>query len=156
MEKLAGVHCSRTNACRNLHKLLDNRTGLQVPIPLEVVQITIRRVRPLRCVEAWWPQLTMRSWLRYLIREKPQVILGGALLNDTLKWQSTFSSFWESYRSYNPSHPVFQKPDLPLGLCVPYFIHGDEGRTSSKKAFMVLAWRPVVSHLGLSHCNDST
>lgn len=65
LEKLAGVHCSRTNACRNLHKLLDNRTGLQVPIPLEVVQITIRRVRPLRCVEAWWPQLTMRSWLRF-------------------------------------------------------------------------------------------
>lgn len=155
LEKIAGVHRSRTNACRNLHALLDRTTGCQVPVQMDVVKIPIRRVRPIRILNAWWPQLPVRNWLRFFFHEHAGFLLAGHRLNDASSWRKTFQKFWDLYRQNDSGHPVFSK-DWDLSLCLPIYVHGDEGRGLARKPWMCIAWQPVISHEGLESCNDSS
>ena len=155
MEKLAGVHRSKTNACRNLHLLMEKTPGCRLPLEIDVVKISIRRVRPVRIVQAWWPQLKMKTWLRYLFLNKPEFLLAGHKFEAHHLWQRDFETFWHHYRLYDNGHPVF-RTNLDLKFCIPYFIHGDEGRGLARKPLMCISWQPTVSHKGLGECNDSS
>ena len=50
LEKISAVHKSQKNACRALHRLVEE-AGVSLP----AVLITIKRRRPLGEFEAWWP-----------------------------------------------------------------------------------------------------
>ena len=40
--------------------------------------------------------------------------------------------------------------------CIPYHIHGDEGRGQLKRPYMVVSWQCVISHHGPQVCNESS
>lgn len=152
---LSRVHKTAGNACRDLHRILHRTKGVLLPLPIDVCSVRIRRRRPLRRYVVWWPILKMNSWVSYFVKQKPQMLLGGYHTNDVMQWQNMFQSFWQTYLAYNPAHPVFSS-GFDLRGCVPFAIHGDEGRGLGKKQFMVVSWQTLISHRGPMVCNDST
>ena len=50
-------YASAQNGCRAIHLLLEKTSGCQVPLNGDVVEIPIRRVRPIRILKTWWPHL---------------------------------------------------------------------------------------------------
>ena len=134
---------------------MEKTPGCRLPLDVSVVKIRIRRVRPVRVLEAWWPQLKMKTWLRYLFHNKPQVLLAGHRLEDEHLWGAVFQTFWRQYQQLDGGHPVFAS-GFELKECIPYFLHGDEGRGLSRKPLMCISWQPVISHKGLGECNDSS
>ena len=153
LTSLAGVGKSKHNACRTLHRLVEG-AGVTLKLALDPVHITIRRLKPVRICEAWWPTLTMHSWVTYLFENHPKILLAGRILEDR-SYQGEFQKFWEMYRRIEPMHPVYES-GFDTRYLIPYAFHGDEGRGKGKIPFMVFSFQPLISHLGSSHCNDST
>lgn len=138
---------SKTNACRNLHTLINKTDGVTLPLPLGVCSIPIRVKRPLSVKQVWWPMLRIDSWLAYFLKEKPQMILGGHDYSDSTSWKAMLAGFWNTYRRVDEHHKVFSS-GIPLDSCIPYMLHGDEGRGQCHVPSLVISWQPVVSFLG--------
>ena len=152
--KLSRAGLSKTNACRNLHSLID-RNNVLYPVPIDCGLIRVAFRKPqFRTEQVYWPFLRMHEWVRCLLRESPHMILAGHKLSDTGGWQGVFSEFWNTYRLINPGHTIF-RDQLPTECCIPYFLHGDEGRGYCRRPFMVESFQPVISHKGLGYTNES-
>ena len=154
LHKLAKAGTSRTNVCRNLHNLLE-KSGAQYPVPLATVPTTIRLRKPRPHDEVLqWPVIRISDWARVLLEKNPAYLLGGCKLEDELGWSMILSSFWEKYRSINPSHVAYTS-GLELSRLIPYAIHGDEGRGLRGKPFLVESFQPIISKHGLFVTNES-
>ena len=145
---------SQKNACRALHRLVEY-AGVTLPLQITTVSIVVKRVKPLGTQRVWWPMLTMQEWATYLLQDYPKILLGGHCLDDVTAWEGMFATFWSNYKVVDGSHPVFRS-DRPLQHCIPYAFHGDEGRGRGHVPFLVISFQPLISHLGLGDCNDST
>ena len=152
--RLAGARKNRKNACRLLHHLVHRTPGMTVHIPVDTCLVRVRLRKPVRFRKSWWPMLRMDSWVKWFLANKPQLLLGGSTVSSG-EWRNTFTQFWSDYRRSCPNHPLFST-DFNLAGCIPFTIHGDEGRGQVKRPFMVLTWQPVISHLGPVACNHST
>lgn len=150
--KLSSLQKTKKNACRALHKLVESN-GLALPLPMDVVEITLKRVKPLTTYQAWWPFLTMESWALYLLSHHPWVLCAGHELGSD-KAQADLYQFWSMYQSVDPQHPIFSS-DCKWTHTVPYCLHGDEGRGRARVPFLVLSWQPLVGHMGMNRLNDS-
>lgn len=153
MTKISTAYKSRKHACDVVRSLIKRTPGVALHIPIDVVQIHVRMRKPLRVLKVWWPMIKMGEWANYLISQKPQLLLGGHGLDGD--WRTTLKKFWSSYRQINSSHPVFSQ-EYDLGLCVPYFVHGDEGRGQLRRPYMVISWQCVIGHHGLDVVNDTS
>ena len=68
-----------------------------------------------------------------------------------------FRQFWSDYKVYSGDHPVFnQGQGVDLSLCVPFFIHGDEGRGQLKRPYMVISTQFAIGLGGVHAINDNT
>lgn len=152
--KISKVYTNQKNACRALHRLVE-ASGITLKLPLDAYQIPVKMRKPSlgKCL-AWWPFFTMKTWAVYLLEHFPKHLLAGYSLKD-LRWQEALVEFWSIYRTIDPGHEIYQA-GLDLRCVVPYFFHGDEGRSHGKDPFLVLSWQPVVGFKGLSECNDSS
>ena len=153
LQHLSTVGKSKKNACRALHRLVEG-SGVTLNLPLDPVHCRVRRLKPVRVCEAWWPTLSMHEWCSYVLEHYPRVLLAGHTL-DHCGWQRDFKNFWDLYKSIDPGHPVYESGHDTRYL-IPYAFHGDEGRGRGKVPFLVFAMQPIISHRGMSHCNDST
>ena len=155
--KIARAGQSKTNACRNLHALIDKHNQLfPVRIDCELVRVAFRKPY-YRQDQIYWPVLRMGEWVDALLREAPEMILAGHTLEDQQGWEAVFATFWMKYEQVNPGHPVYSDFDeATRRKCVPYFLHGDEGRGQCRKPLMIESFQPCVSHRGLEFTNEST
>lgn len=153
LSKLASFH-GKSNVCRNLHNLIHKTEGLTLPIEVDAVKIQVKKKKPVRVLEVFWPVLRIKSWIGYFLKYQPEVLLGGCRV-ESGAWKPMFESFWAHYRKMDPMHEVFTS-----GLClqnvIPFSVHGDEGRGLARKPLMVLAWQLIIGHRGPGSCNDST
>ena len=154
LSRLSSVGNSKKHACQRLHRLVEG-AGVTLHLPLEAVHCRIRRLKPVRICDAWWPTLSMESWASHILENYPKILLAGHVLEDRLGWQRDFKHFWDTYKSIDPHHPVFAS-DMDYRYLIPYCFHGDEGRGKGKSPFLVFSFQPIISHLGLNYCNDST
>ena len=145
----------KRNACRNLHRLINRTKGVTVHLDLDVCPISIRTKRPVGVKDVWWPLLRMDSWLKYFFTELPHMILGGCAVDDDASWRRMFSDFWDTYKQVDGGHQIF-KTGYDLGSCIPYMLHGDEGRGQSFVPFLVISWQPVISFRGPTTYSDSS
>ena len=154
--KVAGVIGGKTNACRNLTRLIKRTPDTVLDIPISVCKVTIALRKPLRRVEVFWPCIKMSDWCKYLVEFKPEFLLAGHTLsgNDG-DWRTTFKQFWWDYERICPDHPLYSS-DFDRGGCIPYFIHGDEGRGQLKRPYLVLAWQCAIGHGGIGTINDDS
>ena len=122
---------------------------------MDAVPIRVALRRPyLRRETMYWPVFRMRDWIVTLLSKSPGTLLAGCRLEEQSKWTSTFHAFWEEYKTCNSSHPVFSA-GLPLEQCVPYFLHGDEGKTLRSRSMMIESFQPVISRKGPLVSNES-
>ena len=150
--KVAGCFRTQKNACRDITRLIRRTPGTILKIAIDVCKVMIKVRKPLRKIQVWWPYIRMDTWCKYFLEYKPQLLLGGHTIDGD--WQGTFTKFWSLYRQVDSSHPVFRS-GYSLESCVPYYIHGDEGRGQLKRPYMVISWQTVVGHGGMDVCNDS-
>lgn len=151
---LCGVATDKSNACRRLHAIINKTPGVTLNLPLDMCEIPIRLKRPVRIKKVWWPYLRVETWLSFMLKEHPKLLLGGCSMEGR-EYEAVFTSFWNDYRRVDPSHPVFSS-SIPLTHAVPYMLHGDEGRGANKIPFLVMSWQPVIGHRGLEYCNDTS
>ena len=104
---------------------------------------------------AHWPMIRIESWLDYFLQQMPEVILGGHSLGDESSWRQMYQEFWATYRRIDPTHKIFADEGTDLSACIPYMLHGDEGRGACKRPFLVLSWQAVIGVRGPKYPNDS-
>ena len=151
--KLAKAGRSRTNACRNLRKLL-LKSGRMLPVEIDCVSVRVRYKKPkVRVIDVWWPILKMKDFARALFDKAPGALLGGHRLCDEELWKKTFTTFWAEYQTIDETHPFFETGFSPE-TSVPIYVHGDEGRGLRSRPFMVLSWQTAVPCCGLDGLNE--
>lgn len=139
-----------------MRRLIKSTHGQILDIPVNVCSVQVKLRKPIRGLKVWWPVIRMEDWAKWMLNNKPQLLLGGNALDHKGTWKETFYRFWELYRKIDGSHPVFQRPDFDLGCCIPYFFHGDEGRGQLRRPYMVISWQCAISHLGPQVTNDTS
>lgn len=87
-----------------------------------------------------------------LFNKFPQVLLAGHTKNDE-RWKTSFTNFWTAYKQVDGAHPFFQS-GRPWETSIPYYLHGDEGRTLRSKPVMILSWQPAIPFNGLEDLNE--
>ena len=154
LHKIARAGASRTNVCRNLHRLLSG-SGVQYPVKITAVPVMIRLRKPKPRNEVLqWPIIGITDWARALLQRSPPYLLGGFNLEDSLGWQHQFASFWSVYKTIDPDHAVFSSGLSPTNI-VPYALHGDEGKGLRGKPFLVESFQPVIGRHGIFVTNES-
>ena len=155
MSKLARTGASRTNICRNLHRLIE-KSGVKFSVELTVVPVRIRLRKPKPHIEILdWPIIRPSDWARSLLKHNPEILLGGHKLEDE-GWKPILASFWQQYRAINPGHPAFATfTNLDLERVIPYAHHGDEGRGLRGKPFLVESIQPIIGFHGINSTNES-
>ena len=154
--KIARAGKSKSNALRNLRTVL-NSTNVMLPVRMDAVKLTVVKRKPkIKRLEMWWPILRMRDWVQTLLEEYPRVLLCGYCKEDT-GWKQVLEHFWQQFYETNPDHEIYRQASSsrPLSCCVPYYIHGDEGRFLRNKPLMIESFQPAISHKGLNYTNES-
>ena len=82
------------------------------------------------------------------------MLLGGYNLDDERKFRQLFVQFWHRFRFCRPDLDLYKQEFAhDLSLCIPVAYHGDEGRGKMKRPLMVLAFQPLISHMGPEYAN---
>ncbi|CAE7756328.1 unnamed protein product [Symbiodinium sp. CCMP2456] len=140
---LAGCGQNKKNQCRNLHKLV-HKQGYTIPIKIDSVETPVRVLsgKP-RVAVVPYPVIHLSEWAGYLLNSKgyEKALLAGNRLADEKNWRHTFSSFWKRYRKVRPHLELFSDSDIDLSMCIPYGLHGDEGRGKLKRPIMCLSFQ---------------
>ena len=154
LAKMAATINGPRNACRNLTRLIKRTPGATLRIPIDVCKVTIALRKPKRALQIYWPMIKLAEWCKYLLEFKPQLLLAGHGLGED--WKTTFQNFWSDYRIVCGDHPIFSHPEFDHRTCIPYFIHGDEGRGQLKRPYMVISWQCAIGHGGIQTINDNS
>lgn len=110
----------------------------------------------MRVEQTTWPIIKLESWLDYMLGHQPELLLGGHCLQDH-GWKDMFAKVWHLYRSVDGAHRVYQDfAEAEFATCIPFMIHGDEGRGLVRRPYMVISTQPVVGHKGLHFTNESS
>lgn len=92
--------------------------------------------------------------MKVLLERVPHILLAGYDLEEGEKWRPVFREFWASYKTVNADHVIYTR-DVDTSACIPYFLHGDEGRTLRNRSFMIESFQPVISKHGPMVTNES-
>ena len=153
--KISSAGRSKTNVCRNLHRLI-HREGVTIPLEISLVKIPVRKRRP--CVQrvmVWYPCIYPSTWMSYLLKNQSYLVLGGVDIQEPSKWQGVLSDFWRLYLQYDNCH-IMNEPGSPAQThTIPLYLHGDEGRGKYKLPIMVEAIQPCLSWKGTAFKNSS-
>ena len=154
--KIARAGKSKSNAVRNLLTVLTSNNFL-TPVPIDAEKITITKKKPeTRTVQVWWPILKMSDWTSTLLRECPGALLCGFEVEEHKQWGAIFQTFWERFYQSQPEHELFMcSQPKPWDRCVPYYVHGDEGRGLRNRPLMVEAFQVAIGAKGVNFTNEA-
>ena len=146
---------NKKNECRNLHSLI-HRSGKTVPIPVDSAETPVLVLSgKIRIETVNYPLLMLSRWAEYIFSQDGQVLLGGHRLSDGSEpIARMFSRFWKRFQNLRPEMDVYQQ-GWDLGYCIPYGLHGDEGRGKLRRPIMCLSYQPLISHKGMGCLNSS-
>ena len=98
--------------------------------------------------EVPWPVCLPSSWVKTVFEQTNGVLLLGRPLCDEAAWAADLAEFWNRFQHVCRSHACFTDHAGQLHVCVPYMLHGDEGRGAAKRAIMVCSWQSVMQEPG--------
>lgn len=153
LNKMNTAYTSRTNACRTIRRLVKRTPGVALDIPISACEVHVKLRKPIRAVKVHWPVLSMKDWVHYMVSRKPELLLAGNSFGSS--WRQTFVDFWNDYKAIDGTHPIFAE-DFELGACIPYHLHGDEGRGQLRRPYLVLSWQCLIGQLGAEKVNDTS
>ena len=150
-----GKDRSDSNACRNLQKLL-HKSGYSVRVKLSTITTPVRMIKRGCSTTAMvqFPILKLSDWCHRIFRSGGHFWLAGQTLDSAHSFGQTLHQFWERFRIAEPNLP-FWDLDYDWRYCLPYFIHGDEGRGSAKRPIMVLSAQAVTTTPDMSASNQT-
>ena len=151
-----GVSRDDPHMCRNLHRLI-KRASRQIKISITDIRAPIRtskRGRPLRWKYAAYPILLPSSWADSIFRSGGHFWMGGCTLQDADSFGEVLSQFWHRFKVVQPQLQFYEEQH-DWHRCIPFAIHGDEGRGKGKKPVMVLSLQPLVTSHDMSVSNMS-
>ena len=114
------------NSERDAHNVIREQR-LTLPIKLDWMSLESLRL----------PWISPRSWLSYLVKHGLWCRLCGLDQSQAHLCGPTWQQFWDNYRKLYPNFHLFSLPGLDLSKTAAVYIHGDEGRTLKRNAFMV-------------------
>lgn len=103
-----------------------------------------------------YPMIALKDWAAYLLNHHPHILLGGCSIDDVDTYTHVYSEFWQRYYVLDREHPFFEHhhPD-EWGRCLPFCLHGDEGRGKGKTPILINSFQMVVGPAGIDHTNMS-
>ena len=117
---------------------------LSVAVSMCEVPVLVKQILP-------WPVLLPSAWIRTIMEKTGgEPILGQYKLQQKDAWQGMLREFWRRFRAAMPQHGVFSDEGKQgcLHLCIPYVVHGDEGRGKLRRAVMCASMSPVIHQHG--------
>ena len=102
---------------------------------------------PSRIVE--W--IRPRTWFQFFMRKGLWHRLAGLEDHDRRSAPDVWSCFWRKYRLLHPDFEAFALPGLDFSRIVGIYVHGDEGRSLKRQAWMVTS---LQSALGFGFATD--
>ena len=145
---------SDSHACENLHNLL-HKSGHMLRVKFSFVSTPIRLAVRGSSQKAMvrFPVLKLTDWCRTIFGMGGHFLLGGLSLDHAEMFGATLQQFWNQFKAVEPNLPFFQEPGHDLKYCIPYALHGDEGRGSGKKPIMVVSAQPLIVSPDMSTSN---
>ena len=145
------------NISRNFHNSL-RRSGAYLPVNVSMVPLVVRKLRPkVKEVKIPYPMISLKDWASFLLNHNhSEFLLGGFTVHDKRGYTQVFSTFWQRYQELDPDHEFFvQHPPQVWGRCLPYCLHGDEGRGKGKMPILIQSYQMVVGPDGVERTNTS-
>ena len=157
MEELARCgsnQASEKNIRRNLHKFV-HRTGRTLPISIDYVRCTVRRIRgKIETIPLPWPIIHLSTWIHFIMSTGGRLLLGGFHIMQEHMWKKMFDGFWRDYRKVDPTHPLYHQEGVKdYSTYIPFTLHGDEGRGKNKAGVMVESFCPLITVKGPGRTN---
>lgn len=102
-----------------------------------------------------YPMIALKDWASYMLEHHSSFVLGGKPITDESHLQ-VYQDFWHRYQPLDPDHPLYQHhPPNQWGRCVPYMVHGDEGRGKSRDPILIQSFQMLVGPAGVDSTNMS-
>jgi len=119
--------------------------------------VWVRQLRPkVKELQLLYPMIALKDWASYLLNNQAHFLLGGFALRQSKEYMEMFTRFWTRYEKLDPLHPIFtHHPQNVWGRCVPYLLHGDEGRGKAKVPIMVQSFQMLIGPNGEETTNMS-
>ncbi|CAE7221252.1 unnamed protein product, partial [Symbiodinium sp. CCMP2456] len=150
LEKARGIggllplaRISQTHSEKGAHSLLSKKLGLALQIPLSETPCEQADGEPPNRFQ----RISMVDWARYFSKHGHWHILAGLRKPDEAREGRIWKTWWERYRLYEPSHPIFQAADankIDLSKTIRVLLHGDEGRGRRRAAFFILSFHSIL------------
>lgn len=122
-----------TNGERDCQRLMAKKYRLALPIPKTFVDSKDPSLKV--------PFLRLRDWMNFLLENNCMHILAGLVRPHATREGDIWEAWWKKFQVHFPEHPIFEKARdgrIKLRNCVALLLHGDEGRSKKKNAFLVL------------------
>ena len=123
------------HAERDVHRVV-RRQKLALPIKLD--DMTLGNL----CL----PWISPKTWLTYVVQKHMWPRLCGLQPDQNELCRKTWLQFWHNYRQLHPTFELFNLPGIDLSRTAACYLHGDEGRTLKRSAFMVTSIQSALGY----------
>ena len=147
-------HRNDSHACNNLQKLL-HKSGHQLRVRFSFISTPVRLAPRGVTKKALvkFPLLKLSDWCQTIFSKGGHCLLGGQNLDQAKQFGLTLRLFWERFKIIEPQLPFFNEPGHNWDFCIPFLLHGDEGRGSAKRPVLVLSAQPMITSPDMSTSN---
>ena len=114
------------NSERDVHRVVE-RQGLALPLKLDTMVVAD--------MEMLW--IRPKSWIAYLLKHNLWCRLCGLTRGEEHLCRPIWLQFWKNFQTLHPTSEIFSLPGIDLSRTAAFYIHGDEGRTLKRSAYMV-------------------
>lgn len=139
---------SLSNASRNLNAVI-HRRGKTLAVPISSVLTPVRVSRRRKVEVRPWPVMFLSDWLKLCFENRRYggfYWLGGHTMDQLPEVETMLERFWDRYSQLGPMESS-QCPSNP-SRCIPFLLHGDEGRGQCKRPLLVLSYQPLLGWHG--------
>ena len=153
-----------SNAARDFHRYV-HRHGKALAVEISTSRIPIRKKvktthgkRRTKTREVDHAVINLSSWMRLILEKYPKFLLGGHCpFQGCDPYLDMFGSFWDNFVHIQGDHPVHAKSreDNNKRHCIPFAVHGDEGRGLSKVPVLVMSFQALIPFTGPNELNCS-
>ena len=146
-----------SHACKNLHRLLHN-SGHTIPVKISTVTtpVRLRKRGSSKKALVQFPLLKLSDWCQCIFKRGGQFLLAGQTLDAAYEFGQTLEEFWRRFKGIEPQHTFFSSiEEREWRFCIPYALHGDEGRGAGKRPIMILSAQPFITTPDMSSANQS-
>jgi hypothetical protein len=90
------------------------------------------------------PWVSPEAWLKFVVQRGIWPLMAGCNRHDYEGARRNLGEFWKTFQRIHPDFSLFSIPGIDFTRCLPWAIHGDEGRTLKKSGIMITSVQSVL------------